>query len=155
MAFPWLFESTFEAGGVTEWTSETDTQNKLNVRHYRYLAKHGARLEVPFKGAYCAHIDLSGGTADAYLQEDTAFDLAADGTLFLRFMFYATGLTMAASDAFTIFTIQSAGPVDEISIRVQNVAGTIQLVCAETGATAIGASTRQTDLIQGLSLIHI
>ena len=149
MTFPYVADQNFEAGGVTEWTSETDTEAKLNVRHYTTLAQHGARLELPYHGAYCAHVDLSLGTADAYLQEDTAYDLAADGTLHIRFMFYAKGLVMAASDRFTIFTLQSAGPTDEVAVSVINSAGVIQLVAAETGATAVG-SGRVCDLVQGV-----
>lgn len=147
MVFPYVYESTFEAGTVGEWSSEVDTQSKLNVRHYRTLAKHGARLEVPYRGAYCAHVDLSLGTADAYLQEDTGFDVSLNAGLFVRFMLYVQGLTMASADAFTIFTMQSTGPVDEVSVRIQNISGVINLVCAETGATAVGAGTRQTPLV--------
>lgn len=139
-AFPFLKEENFESGGVTAWDSETDTNAKLNVRHYTALA---ARNLTPYRGAYACHIDLSLGTADAYLEETGDFDLAADATFGLRFRIYVTGLVTAASDIFTIFTLQSAGPINEVSMGIRNSAGTLQLWAGETGAT------RTTDLVQG------
>ena len=141
MAFPFLREENFESGGVTAWTSETDTNSKLNVRHYTALA---ARNLTPYRGAYGCHLDLSLGTADAYLQEDTAADLALDASWGIRFRIYVTGLVTATSDIFHVLVLQSAGPVDEISFGIRNSAGTLQLWAGETGAT------RTTDLIQGV-----
>ncbi len=148
--FPYVADMNFEAGGVTEFDSEVDTQGKLNVRHWSWLAGHGARLELPYQGAYAMHIDLSGGTAAAYLQEDNLFDLAADATLHIGFWFYAKDLTMATSDRFNIFALESVADTNEVAVGVINNAGEIQLICAETGATAIGAGSRQTSLAQGV-----
>ena len=148
MAFPYVFEANLESGTNAEFTSEVDTENKLSIAHYAMLAKHPARLELPYSGAYAAYINLAGGTADAYLQEDTGFDLALAGVRALRLLFYAKGLTMAADDRFTILALQSAGPVDELTISVLNTAGRVRLVMAETGATAV-ASGRSIDLIEG------
>jgi len=150
MAFPFVSHKNFEAGSVAEWDSETDTESKLNVQHWSWLAGHGARLELPYHGAYAAHIDLSLGTADAYLQEDDDFDLSADGTLYIRLYLYAKGLTMAASDRFTIFALESAAGTNEVALSLYNNAGTIQLVASETGATAIGAGTRQAFFAQDI-----
>lgn len=147
MVFPYIADQNFELGTAGEFTSETDTESKLSIAHYAQLARHGARIEVPYAGAYCAWIDLSLGTADAYVQEDTLYDLAADATLHIRFMFYAKGLVMAASDRFTILSLDSAGPVSEMTISILNNAGRMQFVAAETGATAVG-SGRVVDLIQ-------
>lgn len=148
MSFPYLFESTFELGGVTEWTSETDVDAKLNVRSYVHLAKMPFVDFVPYEGAYAAHIDLSLGTNDAYLQEDTGFDTAANGDIAVRLYVWVGQLTMAASDRFTVFALQSGAGTDEATIGIINNAGTIQWVFAETGATALGAATRTTDVIQ-------
>jgi hypothetical protein len=145
MSFPYIADQAFEAGTTAEFDSETDTDSKLNIVHYTTLARHGARLELPFRGAYCAHIDVSGGTADAFLQENDLYDLAADGTLYIRFYFYAKGLVMAASDRFTLFALQSAGPTDEVVVDVRNNAGVIELLAAETGAAA---TVRATPLVQ-------
>jgi hypothetical protein len=147
VAFPYVADQNFEAGGFTEFDSEVDTENKLAVLHYTTLAQHGARLELPYIGAYAAHITLAGGTADAYLQEDDLYDLAAAGILHLRFMVYVKGLVMAASDRFTIFSVQSAGPTDEMTVSILNDAGVLRWVAAETGATAVG-SGRTAPLVQ-------
>lgn len=147
MVHPYVAEHNFEAGTNAEFTSEVDTESKLNIDHYTVLARNGARLEVPYAGAYAAHIDLSLGTADAYLQETALYDMVAGDRRLLRLMFYAKGLTMAASDRFTILALQSAGPVDEMTLSILNNAGRLQLVAAETGATAV-ASGRVADLIQ-------
>lgn len=136
MAFPFVAEKTFAAGDVSEWDSEVDTESKLTVRHYRDLLLHGGVREAPFRGAYCAHIDLSLGTADAYLQETENFDIALDGTLSLGFYLWVSGLVMAASDRFTILTLQSTGPVDEIVVDIRNNAGDIQVLASETNAAA-------------------
>lgn len=150
MSFPYIANQNFETGTTGQWDAETDTQSKLNVRHWRDLALHGARLELPFQGAYAAHVDLSLGTADAFLQENDLYDLAADGTLFLRLYFYAKGLVMAANDLFTVFTLQSSGPTDEAIIYLRAISATnIVIGAAENAAAAGGASSRECSLIQG------
>ena len=148
MSFPYLFESTFELGGVTEWTSETDTEAKLNVRHYTHLGKMPFVDFVPYDGAYAAHINLALGTADAYLQEDTGADTAAAGTIAIRFYVWVGQLVMAASDRFNIFALESAAGTNEAAVGIVNNAGTMQFVFSETGAIALGAGTRLTDVIQ-------
>ncbi len=150
MAFPYVLEYNFEAGTTAEWDSEVDTESKLNIRHWSWLAQHGARLELPFQGAYAAHIDLSGGTAAAYLQENDGFDISLAGVLHIRFYVYAKGLTMAASDRFNIFALESVADTNEVAVSIYNNAGDIQLVCSETGATAPGVNTRQTSLVQNV-----
>lgn len=148
--FPFVAHMNFEAGTTGEFDSEVDTQSKLNIRHWAYLARHGARLELPYHGAYAMHIDLSGGTAAAYLQEDDLFDLTADQTLHIRFYVYAKGLVMATSDRFNIFALESAADTNEVAVGIINNAGEIQLICSETGATAVGAGSRQAYLEQGV-----
>lgn len=151
-SLPLTFECTFDAaqgGSISPFDSETDADSKGNVRHYSYLAKQPYMNHVPYMGAYAYVIDLSLGANDCYLQRATGFITAASGTIATSFYFYAAQLTMAASDRFTIATIQSGAGTDELTISVYNNAGTIQLVAAETGATAIGAATRGTDLVQG------
>lgn len=146
---PLVFECNFEDNTSSPFDSETDTDSKLNIRHFSWLAKQGFPDYIPYFGAYAAEIQLALGTNDAYYQENTGFDTGLAGTVALQMYFYASGLTMAVSDRFTIATLQSAGNTDEATISVINNAGTIQLVAAETGATALGAATRATDLIQG------
>lgn len=142
-------EVTFEDGTLGAFDSETDTDGRLNVRHYSDLARFTYPDFIPWRGAFCAHIDLSvAGGNDAYYTELSFLDTAASGTIAVRFYFYATALTMAASDRFNIFAIESVAGTNEASVSVLNNAGTIQLVFAETGAIAVGAATRLADLIQ-------
>lgn len=142
MAPPYTFQSNWEDGTLSPWDSETDTESKLNILHYTQLFASPVR-EMPWRGAYAPHIDLSLGTADAYFEEAVA--VVANAVRFVRFYFYAQGLTMAASDRFTLFTLQSAGPVSEVVIDIRNNAGVIEILAAETGAAA---TVRAAQLIQ-------
>ena len=138
MTFPFLAEDNLATSTVntTVWNgTNVDTQSKRNIRHYSYLAGHGARLELPFQGAYAHHIDLSLGTADAYL-ESTLWATALNGTIHTRFYFYARGLVMAASDRFTLLMLHSVGPVVEGVIDLRNNAGVLELVTTELHADA-------------------
>lgn len=147
MAFAWTFDENFEDGTTGAFNSETDANGVLNIRHWRYLLKHPyldssskLRTVMPYRGAYVAEINLAGADTNQYLEETDGLDIAADGELYIRFYLYVTSdLTMAASDRFTVLTLQSAGPTDEAVIDIVNNAGTIQIGTAETGATAIGS----------------
>lgn len=141
------FESEFETSDFTEWTSTVDTQSKMTVDHYIKMVNRLGMFSgvLPYRGAYSDHIDLSVGTADAYA-ETTAVIAVASDTLWVRFMFQATNnLTMATSDRFTLLSVISGAALDEATVGIVNNAGTIQLICAETGSTAIGAGTRQAE----------
>ena len=145
MTFPYLYHENFELGTLGFFDSEVDTNSKLSIAHYSTLAGHGARLEVPFQGAYATWVNLSLGTADAYLQEDAGFDMATPQTNHIAIYFYARDLVMAASDRFTILTLQSAGPTDELVLDIRNNAGVIEVLMAETNASA---TVRAAQLIQ-------
>jgi hypothetical protein len=145
------YEMCFESGDLLEATSEVDTQSKLSCDHYKRIVEQLGLYPaaLPYKGAYCAHVDLSLGIADAYVQEDTGFDAALASPRAVRVYFQATSnLTMAPGDYFTIFALQSTGGTDEAVIGVVNNAGAYQLVFAETAtlAAAQGAATRSAGL---------
>lgn len=134
MVFPYLFQENFESGVLPgAFDSETDTQGKLTSAHYTRLGSSTVR-EVPVRGAYAAHIDLSPGTADAYLQE--ALAIAAAATRWVRFYVYAQDLVLAASDRFTIFSLLSGGTTQEVVVDIRNNAGQLEILSAETGAAA-------------------
>ena len=144
MAFPWLFQENFEQGDRGNLDGETDTDSKLAFPHFGQLVINPPH-QPPFRGAYAMHVDLSGGTNDAYVNEDSAFDTTGEVTRHLRFYFFADGLTMAASDRFDIFQLRSAAAV-EAAIGIVNTAGVIQI-----GASETSASTQQlVDLEQGV-----
>jgi hypothetical protein len=84
VAFPFLLESNFESGSNAEWTSETDTVSQLDFPHYSELARYPWKTCVPFQGAYCARVVLSGGTADAFVSS-TSTTIALD-TNFVGFV---------------------------------------------------------------------
>lgn len=124
-------EDGFESGSVstTIWNgTNVDTQSKRFLRHYSYVAKLPYPDSIPYRGAYCLHVDLSLGTAAAYL-ESTRWATSLGVQLHGRFyLWVGSNLTTAASDRFSVFVAQSAGPVDEISIDLRNNAGVLQLV---------------------------
>jgi hypothetical protein len=148
MSFPFLYEANLEGGNLAEFSSEVDTESKLSAAHYSWLAQHPARPEIPYSGAYAMYIDLSLGTADAYVQATTGVTLALAATAWYRLLFYAKGLVMADGDRFTILALQSVGDVDEFAITLANVGGTLRILGSETTATAIGAGTRACDFLQ-------
>lgn len=144
MSLPYLFQEGLESGTLGNLDSLTDTNSKAVIRHYSYLAKLPYPDCIPYKGAYAAHINLAGGTADAYWQEATGAVVAANTAAACRFYFWASSnLTMAASDTFDLLLWQSAGPVNEFSINVLNNAGVLQVRGGDTG----GATFRSSDLI--------
>lgn len=110
MSFPFLSSKGFESGTATdEFDGETDTQNKLELIHYKRMVKQYGIL--PYSGAYCAHGDLSIGTqaTDAFFAEDDDFDMTGDSTIrFVGFAFLMlSDFTMATNDRFSVFSIQA------------------------------------------------
>lgn len=148
MAFPFLLEAKFAAGQETEFTaSGSDSESRLDVLHYETMVRrYNYKNLVPFREAYSAHVTLinDGSPADAYLAEDTAATVGANGDIAVRFYLYVTSnLTMAASDRFTIFAFRAAGQ-EEAVIDIRNNSGTIEILASETNA---GATVRAASLI--------
>lgn len=134
MAHPFLFEGNYELGTANPFDSEVDTSARIDYPHYSLLAGHPL-LDVPYRGAYCMRVDLGvGAVADAYVQEDTGFDVAANTAAAMRFyLFVSTNFTSADTDTFDLFLWQSAGPVNEFSINVLNTAGDLTIRGGDTG----------------------
>lgn len=124
MAFPWIFHSNFESGSNAEWDTETDSASKLSFPHYSTLTNI-SHAPMPFRGAYCAMIDLSvGTTSDATLTEGD-IDIADAGTGYFRFyMFVSNDFTATADDVFNIFELQQAGGTVEMALSMQITAAT-------------------------------
>ena len=138
MAFPFLSEYNVEQGDKGHFDSESDSTDRLDFAHYSTLAQTPG-LAMPWRGAYAMRVNLATSTTDAYLQEDTSWDLAADGTIYIRFMLWISpDITMANNDQFNVLKLQSTGPVDEV------VAGLIYTTAAGlkfgVGETAITSS---------------
>lgn len=145
MAFPYPFFEGFEDGTKGTFNSETDNDAKLDVMHYKDMVRLTSRdgtAEIPWHGAYAAHINLAGGTANAYYEETDGFDTAQNTVVWVRFYLYVTeDLTMADTDRFDIFALQSAGPVNEVTIGIRDSSGTKQLIVSETASSTAQAAT--------------
>jgi len=138
MAFPYISEYNVEQGDKGHFDSESDSTARLDFAHYSTLSCTPG-LAMPWRGAYAMHVNLATSTTDAYLQEDTSWDTAADGTIYFRFMLWISpDLVMANNDQFNVLKLQSTGPVDEV------VAGLIYTTAAGlkfgVGETAITSS---------------
>lgn len=145
MAYPWIFESNFEAGDNSEWDSESDTGSLLDFPHYTELARIPG-MEVPFAGAYCARI-IMGDTNDHTLTEGD-IDIADTATAHVRFALYLHDDVAATSDdIFNIFEWQQAGGTVEAVISLQVIAATDVVSIAIADGTE--ASSGFTDLPKG------
>ena len=137
MAFPFLAEEGFELGTLGVFDAEVDTQSKLDFPHYSDLARIPG-LPAPYRGAFCMRVDLSLGTADAYVQETGSWDTAAAGTVFTRFYFWFGGNpVMADADIFGIWQLWSGASTVEATIGIQYTdANGYRLFANETAAAA-------------------
>ena len=133
MAFPWT-EATGWETGATEWDgTSVDSNSKMKFVHYTDMVKEVGEV---FRGAYALHVDLSGGTADAYVLENTNLDISASGVINVRFyMYVSSDLTMAASDRFTVFAFRSAS-VEEVVVDIRNNSGTLEILASEANGSA-------------------
>jgi hypothetical protein len=119
MAQSTVQEFNFDQATRTEATIgfnlEVDTASKLDFPHFSTLAQN-PKLEVPYRGGYCMRIDLTAiGASSAYMNEQAAFDIDLANTKYFRFMmFISDDLTMANSDEFDVFRINSAGGQKEV-----------------------------------------
>mgnify|MGYP001604789534 CR=1 FL=1 len=139
MAWPWIFESNFEAGTNAEWDSEEDDDVNLDFPHYTTLARSsGEGPMAPFRGAYCMRVILDGGTNPCTVTEGD-LDIADTVTRWSSFDFYISPLFAAtADDIFVIYQLQSAGPVNESCIGLR-ITATTDVV--EVGVGKLTAST--------------
>lgn len=119
MAFPYIFESNFEQGTNGEWDSETDTGSLLDFPHYASLAKDDA-APIPYRGAYCMRIDLSGGDTNDHTLTEGDIDIADAGTAYFRwYMWVSNNFTATADDVFSIFELQQAGGTVEQTVGMR------------------------------------
>ena len=137
MAFPYISEYNVEQGDKGHFDSESDSTGRLDFAHYSTLAQTPG-LAMPWRGAYAMRVNLATSTTDAYLQEDTSWDLAADGTIYFRFMLWiSSDLVMANNDQFYVLKLQSTGPVDEVVAGlVYTTAAGLKFGVGETGITS-------------------
>lgn len=139
MAFPWTFSENFDDGTLGNFDSETDASTILDYPAYTELARHGLH---PWRGAHAMRARLN-GTAVAYVEETSGFDIALEASLNIWFpVLLAENLTIASAGAVILFALQSAGPVNEVVVGVRNNSGVYELFAGETGATRTLPITR-------------
>jgi hypothetical protein len=123
MAFPWIYESNFEQGTNGEWNSETDTASQLDFPAYTELARFPWPNCIPYSGAYCMRAVLSGGTADAFVEE-ADIDIANTVNRFFRFHIWIDpDFTGTADDTINLFEARSAS-AEEVTFGLRIVAST-------------------------------
>jgi hypothetical protein len=120
MAFPYLFESTFEGGTNGEWDSQTDTDSILDFPSYKTLAGRG--LE-PFSGAYCMRIVSPGATpADAVVTEGDC-NIADTVTRWFRFnLLIDSNFDATADDTVALLELQGAANAETVAFGFRYVA---------------------------------
>jgi hypothetical protein len=139
MAFPFLFDETFDAGTLGGFNSETDASSILDFPHYKELSRGG---RAPWQGAHAMRARLN-GTAVGFVTETDGFDSAAAATVHVWFtVLIGEDVTLADTDTVVLFALESAGPVKEASFGVRNNGGVYELFFGETGATRTFPITR-------------
>jgi len=124
MAFPYVFESNFEQGTNVEWDSESDTGSLLDFPHYSTLAKD-PDAPVPYRGAYCMRINLSGGDTNDHTLTEGDIGIADAGTAYFRwYMWFSRNFTATADDVFSIFELQQGGGTVEQTVGMRVTATT-------------------------------
>jgi len=125
MPTDYLTETGWEKGTLstdTHFDADTPASGKLDVAHYTSLAATPG-LPAPYRGAYCMRADLSVSTAECSVQETATWDIALNGTMYFRFMFWFGGRgsqvpVMADTDSFAIFWLESGSAVHEVTIGI-------------------------------------
>ena len=122
MAFPWIFEESFDDGTKGDFGAEADTGSLLDFPHYTTLAAIPG-MGLPFRGAYCMRIVLGDTNVHTLLEED--LNIADTATAWVRFyLFVDKGFAATADDIFNIFEWQSTSNVIEAAISMRITAAT-------------------------------
>ena len=129
MAWPWVFESTFERGSNGDWGAEVDASAKLDFPHYSKLAgEYTWQAATPWKGAYCMRVEQPGTTGDAYV---TSTQVQAVGTTaWVRFQFCVGGgwqTVAGTTTTFSVFRYMTTGTTSvaaSVGLRVGRVDAT-------------------------------
>ncbi len=144
MAFPWISEATFDDGTKGHFDTETDTESILDFPHYSTLAALPVSVFgplAPYRGAYCVRVNLvnDGSPVTGHLQETGSWDLAADGTIHIRFAFFLSKNTvMADTDEFAILQLWSSTNTVEAGVYINyTTANGFRVGIGETAATQL------------------
>jgi hypothetical protein len=137
MAHPWLTGNGFEDGTLGHFDAESDVGVRLDFPHYTDLARFPG-MPMPYRGAYCARVNLATALDDAYLQETGSWDTSASGTIFFRFyLWFGGGPVMATTNEFAIFQLWSGVADVEATIAINyTTAAGYRIGVGETSASA-------------------
>ena len=127
MAFPFVFEASFEQGNNSEFDSETDTGSLLDFPHYSRLAVEPESTQTPYRGAYCMRVNGMGDTNDHTVTEGD-LNVATDTRSYFRFYLNLPRLSVTAADTWNVFELQNTNNTVRMAIGLR--AGT-----SGTGAT--------------------
>jgi hypothetical protein len=131
--FPYLFQADYESGDFAQWTTVTNpgTPPQMAAQHYSVLVQKNVG-EVPYRGAYAQHCDLSLGSADAFVASAAIVGGTTGG---VRFMVYVgPTLRMGVGDQLTLARIDCGA--DQTPLMLDNTTGTPRLTFS--GAYAAG-----------------
>lgn len=147
MAFPFIFESNFEAGTLAEWDSETDVELALNVRHYTYNAREDVAKVgpiAPWRGAFELELNLIGDTADHTVTEGD-MNIADTATAWTRFYLFLGRDLRGVTDIFNIFELQGTANAVEaaISLRITTNVDTVEIGIGQIAATTFATQPLQ------------
>ena len=147
MAFPYTTIENFELGTLGHFDVETDANSGMDFPHYTELARFPG-LAMPYRGAYCARIDLATvSTAGAWVQETGSWDLTA-GTndINIRLKFWLSkDAAMSDADVFDLINLASGADTTPhgdgtseagVQIKYTTAAGW-QIGIGETGPTVL------------------
>lgn len=144
MAFPFIFEANFEAetDGSVEWdAAATDTASQLDFPSYKDLARLPFRSAAPSSGAKCMRLQLTGGTADAFVSEGD-LNIALPGTAFFKFdIWFSDDFAATADD--TIHFLETQGAANAIQqvlgARIVATTGAVNFGIGNVAPTSFGA----------------
>lgn len=144
MAFPFIFEANFEAetDGSIEWdAAATDTGSQLDFPSYKDLARLPFRSAAPSSGAKCMRLQLTGGTADAFVSE-ADIDISLPGTAFFKFdVWFSDDFAATADDTFHFLETQGvANAIQQVlGARIVATTGAINFGIGNVAPTSFGA----------------
>ena len=144
MAFPFIFEANFEAetDGSVEWdAAATDTGSQLDFPSYKDLARLPFRSAAPSSGAKCMRLQLTGGTADAFVVEGD-IDISLPGTAFFKFdVWFSDDFAATADDTFHFLETQGAANAitQVLGARIVATTGAINFGMGNIVPTSFGA----------------
>lgn len=138
MAFPYDLDVTFDDGTRGDFDGETDTVDQLDFPRYNELARIAQNDMIPFNGAFAMRLSLTGGTAEAFVNQTFAIALAARHHF--RFHFYMSpDFVGTATDIFNIFEVLAMATVEGSFGLRANTDGTVDFGVGEVAPTVFSS----------------